>query len=97
MAQVLAKNAKQLAARGWPVERFIKEDLSPPILDGDNFEMDTVEELPQIRTRKKFVAYHTMSRELKSVVRGCKNCNSDYMGADTGKNYTEYVEKSFVW
>eukprot|EP00465_Bigelowiella_longifila_P012076 CAMPEP_0185261892 /NCGR_PEP_ID=MMETSP1359-20130426/10190_1 /TAXON_ID=552665 /ORGANISM="Bigelowiella longifila, Strain CCMP242" /LENGTH=89 /DNA_ID=CAMNT_0027848675 /DNA_START=395 /DNA_END=661 /DNA_ORIENTATION=+ len=89
MAQVLAKNAKQLAARGWPVKRYI--------LDDDNFEMDTVEELPQIRTRKKFVAYHTMSRELKSVVRGCKNCNSDYMGADTGKNYTEYVEKSFVW
>jgi len=88
MAQVLAKNAKQLAARGWPVKRYI--------LDDDNFEMDTVEELPQIRTRKKFVAFHTMNRELKSVVRGCKNCSSDYVGADTGKKYTEYVEESPV-
>eukprot|EP00466_Bigelowiella_natans_P013288 jgi/Bigna1/88571/estExt_fgenesh1_pg.C_340042 len=96
MAQVLAKNAKQLAARGWPVERFIKEDLTPPVLDDENFEMDAVEELPQIRTRKKFVAFHTMTKELKSVVKGCKNCSSDYVGADSGKKYTEYVEESPV-
>jgi len=99
LAQVLRHNHKQLAARGWPVERYMKrrEDKKDQnlILNEDHkFLHDDGVDFEHVKAIVDFSRINP-SRPVKGAVRGCR-CTRSYLDADGGKSYMEEVKEDPV-